>query len=84
MRQKPVPRNAFFSLIVDSPQKRPMSVATDIVDTDWDDDDHANADDIIYDDLIISDDDISPRASIRSVCIRITRLLMPASDHISI
>lgn len=82
MRQKPVPHNAFFSLIADSPQKRPVSVATDIVDTDWDEDDNGQ-DDIIYDDLIISDEDISPRASIRSVCIYILRYQIPEANRLS-
>lgn len=58
MRQKPTPQNTFFSLINDTQQFRPTSVATEFVDTDWDEDD------------IISDaeeEENSPRVSLQSV-----------------
>ena len=57
MRQKPAPRDTFFSLRNESQQfQRPTSVATEFVDTDWDEDD------------IISDgEDNSPRISLQSV-----------------
>ncbi|CAM1506620.1 Fc.00g062610.m01.CDS01 [Cosmosporella sp. VM-42] len=56
MRQKPAPRDTFFSLRNESQQfQRPTSVATEFVDTDWDEDD------------IISDaEDNSPRISLQS------------------
>ncbi|KAF7560671.1 hypothetical protein G7046_g3483 [Stylonectria norvegica] len=54
MRQKATPRDTFFSLRNES-QYRPTSVATEFVDTDWDEDD------------IISDvEDNSPRISLQS------------------
>ena len=58
MRQKPAPRDTFFSLR-NEPQlhaeQRPTSVATEFVDTDFDDDD------------ILTDDGNSPRVSLQSV-----------------
>ncbi|KAK7431122.1 hypothetical protein QQZ08_002403 [Neonectria magnoliae] len=55
MRQKPIPRDTFFSLKNESQMLRPTSVATEFVDTDWDEDD------------IISDvEDNSPRLSVQS------------------
>ncbi|KAL2212615.1 hypothetical protein CC79DRAFT_435449 [Sarocladium strictum] len=57
MRQKPAPRDTFFSLR-NEPQlhvdQRPTSVATEFVDTDFDDDD------------ILTDDGNSPRVSLQS------------------
>ncbi|KAH7162848.1 SAM and PH domain-containing protein [Dactylonectria estremocensis] len=59
MRQKPIPRDTFFSLKNDSQLYRPTSVATEFVDTDWDEEE---------DEEIISDveDDNSPRLSVQS------------------
>lgn len=57
MRQKPAPKNTFFSLINESQPKRPISVATEFVDTDWDGDDQ----------IISDDEENSPRVSVRSV-----------------
>jgi hypothetical protein len=55
MRQKPAPRDTFFSLKNEMIDQRPTSVATEFVDTDWDED-------------IISDaEDNSPRISLQSV-----------------
>lgn len=55
MRQKPAPRDTFFSLKNDVLDQRPLSVATEFVDTDWDEE-------------IISDtEDNSPRVSLQSV-----------------
>lgn len=55
MRQKPASRDTFFSLKSDFQAQRPTSVATEFVDTDWDED-------------IISDaEDNSPRISLQSV-----------------
>lgn len=58
MRERSSLRDTFFGLKRE-PQKRPTSVATEFVDTDWDEDD------------ILSDFeepvDNSPRASLRSV-----------------
>jgi hypothetical protein len=60
MRQKPAPRDTFFSLVNDSqPQSyRPISVATEFVDTDFDDDDGT---------IISDDEENSPRVSLQSV-----------------
>lgn len=58
MRQKPAPRDTFFNLINNSQQCRPMSVATEFVDTDWDEEE-----------TILTDvEDNSPRVSVQSVC----------------
>lgn len=57
MRQKPVPRDTFFSLKNDSQFQRPVSVATEFVDTDWEEEEE-----IIYD-----VEDNSPRLSLQSV-----------------
>lgn len=55
MRQKPAPRDTFFSLKSEPYNARPTSVATEFVDTDWDEE-------------IISDaEDNSPRVSLQSV-----------------
>lgn len=57
MRQKPAPRDTFFSLRNETQfhaEQRPTSVATEFVDTDFDDDD------------ILSDDGNSPRVSLQS------------------
>lgn len=57
MRQKPTPGNTFFNLINDSQRYRPTSVATEFVDTDWDEED-----------VILSDtEENSPRVSLQSV-----------------
>ncbi|OAR05691.1 hypothetical protein LLEC1_03180, partial [Akanthomyces lecanii] len=56
MRQKPAPQDTFFNLINDSQHYRPTSVATEFVDTDWDEED-----------TILTDaEDISPRGSFQS------------------
>ncbi|KAJ2975096.1 hypothetical protein NQ176_g5709 [Zarea fungicola] len=56
MRQKPAPRDTFFNLINNSQQCRPMSVATEFVDTDWDEEE-----------TILTDvEDNSPRVSVQS------------------
>lgn len=56
MSQKPAARDTFFSLKNEPQSMRPTSVATEFVDTDWDEDD------------IISDaEDNSPRVSLQSV-----------------
>lgn len=64
MRQKAAPRDTFFSFRNESQHfKRPMSVATEFVDTDWEEDD------------IISDvEDNSPRVSLQSVSVGLVRL----------
>lgn len=65
MRQKPTPRDTFFSL-KSEPQTvlRPASVATEFVDTDWDEDD---------DEIISEAEDNSPRVSLQSVRIKLQR-----------
>lgn len=55
MRQKPAPRDTFFSLRSEPQSFRPDSVATEFVDTDWDED-------------ISEPEDNSPRVSLQSVC----------------
>lgn len=60
MRQKPVPRDTFFSLKNDSQLHRPTSVATEFVDTDWDEEEE----EIVSD---VEEDDNSPRLSVQSV-----------------
>lgn len=59
MRQKPAPRDTytFFSLIKDHQQGRPTSVATEFVDTDWDEEEG----------LFTDAEDNSPRGSFQSV-----------------
>jgi hypothetical protein len=57
MRQKPVPRETFFNLKHEPRSLRPESVATEFVDTDWDEDD-----------IISEPEDNSPRLSLQSVC----------------
>jgi hypothetical protein len=60
MRQKPLPRDTFFSLKNDSQLlERPISVATEFVDTDWEEEDE----------IISDEEDNSPRISLQSVCI---------------
>ncbi|KAH8179999.1 SAM and PH domain-containing protein [Sarocladium implicatum] len=57
MRQKPAPRDTFFSLRNESQvqtEQRPISVATEFVDTDFDDED------------ALTDDGNSPRVSLQS------------------
>ncbi len=57
MRQKPAPQDTFFNLINDSQHCRPTSVATEFVDTDWDEED-----------TVLTDaEDSSPRGSFQSV-----------------
>ncbi|KAJ3472185.1 hypothetical protein NLG97_g11210 [Lecanicillium saksenae] len=56
MRQKPVPRDTFFNLINDSQNYRPTSVATEFVDTDWDEEES----------ILTDAEDISPRGSFQS------------------
>lgn len=56
MRQKPVPSDTFFTLKNESHGQRPTSVATEFVDTDWDEED-----------IISDDEDNSPRISLQSV-----------------
>ncbi|OAA48189.1 SAM and PH domain-containing protein [Beauveria brongniartii RCEF 3172] len=56
MRQKPVPNDTFFNLINDSQHFRPTSVATEFVDTDWDEEE-----------TVLTDaEDSSPRGSFQS------------------
>ncbi|KAH7328812.1 hypothetical protein B0I35DRAFT_27540 [Stachybotrys elegans] len=55
MRQKPVPRETFFNLKHEPRSLRPESVATEFVDTDWDEDD-----------IISEPEDNSPRLSLQS------------------
>ncbi|KGQ12638.1 hypothetical protein BBAD15_g1609 [Beauveria bassiana D1-5] len=56
MRQKPVPNDTFFNLINDSQHYRPTSVATEFVDTDWDEEE-----------TVLTDaEDSSPRGSFQS------------------
>ncbi|RFU76109.1 hypothetical protein TARUN_6138 [Trichoderma arundinaceum] len=56
MRQKPAPQNTFFNLKHEPQQFRPTSVATEFVDTDWDEED----------DVISEPEDNSPRVSLQS------------------
>ncbi|KAH8737485.1 hypothetical protein BGZ61DRAFT_16686 [Ilyonectria robusta] len=60
MRQKPVLRDTFFSLKNDSQLDRPTSVATEFVDTDWDEEEEVE---IVSD---VEEDDNSPRLSVQS------------------
>ncbi|KFA70898.1 hypothetical protein S40288_10119 [Stachybotrys chartarum IBT 40288] len=55
MRQKPASRDNFFSFKNEPRSYRPESVATEFVDTDWDEDD-----------IISEPDDNSPRLSLQS------------------
>ncbi|KAF1731955.1 Protein pob1 [Beauveria bassiana] len=56
MRQKPAPNDTFFNLINDSQHYRPTSVATEFVDTDWDEEE-----------TVLTDaEDSSPRGSFQS------------------
>lgn len=55
MRQKPAPRDTFFSLRSEPHNARPTSVATEFVDTDWDEE------------IISEVEDNSPRVSLQSV-----------------
>jgi hypothetical protein len=55
MRQKPAPRDTFFSLKSEPYNARPTSVATEFVDTDWDEE------------IISEAEDNSPRVSLQSV-----------------
>ncbi|KAM0253594.1 hypothetical protein ACHAQJ_007223 [Trichoderma viride] len=59
MRQKPAPQNTFFNLKHESQpqQTRPTSVATEFVDTDWDEED---------DDAMSEPEGNSPRVSLQS------------------
>ncbi|KAH7267020.1 uncharacterized protein BKA55DRAFT_500127 [Fusarium redolens] len=57
MRQQPLPRDTFFSLKNDSQiLERPISVATEFVDTDWEEEDE----------IISDEEDNSPRISLQS------------------
>ncbi|KAK2679448.1 Pleckstrin homology domain [Fusarium oxysporum f. sp. vasinfectum] len=57
MRQQPLPRDTFFSLKNDSQLlDRPISVATEFVDTDWEEEDE----------IISDEEDNSPRISLQS------------------
>jgi hypothetical protein len=59
MRQKPTTsRDTFFNLKNESHNMRPTSVATEFVDTDWDDDEE--------EDIISDAEDNSPRVSLQS------------------
>ncbi|KAL7805135.1 hypothetical protein V8C44DRAFT_232427 [Trichoderma aethiopicum] len=59
MRQKPAPQNTFFNLKQESQhQHRPTSVATEFVDTDWDEEED--------DDEVSEPEDNSPRVSLQS------------------
>lgn len=55
MRQKPAPRDTFFSLKNDMVDQRPLSVATEFVDTDWDEEGVSDT------------EENSPRVSLQSV-----------------
>ncbi|KAK5990450.1 hypothetical protein PT974_08718 [Cladobotryum mycophilum] len=58
MRQKPIPRDAFFNLRQGPQQQfRPTSVATEFVDTDWDGEDIESEEE---------EEENSPRASVQS------------------
>lgn len=59
MRQKPAPQNTFFNLKQEPQQFRPTSVATEFVDTDWDEEDD--------EDEVSEAEDNSPRVSLQSV-----------------
>ena len=61
MQQKALPRDTFFSFKNETHLQRPTSVATEFVDTDWDEDD------IISDVEDHSPQDNSPRMSLQSV-----------------
>ncbi|KAF4123454.1 SAM protein [Geosmithia morbida] len=54
MRQKPAPRDTFFSLRNEAQDLRPVSVATEFVDTDWDEETFSEP------------EDNSPRVSLQS------------------
>jgi hypothetical protein len=56
MRQKQTYRDNFFNVRQDKQGYRPTSVATEFVDTDWDEDD-----------IISEPEDNSPRVSLQSV-----------------
>lgn len=58
MRQKPAPQNTFFNLKQEPQQFRPTSVATEFVDTDWDEEDD--------EDEVSEAEDNSPRVSLQS------------------
>ncbi|KAJ4235912.1 hypothetical protein FSOLCH5_007267 [Fusarium solani] len=63
MRQKPLPRDTFFSLKNDSQiLQRPTSVATEFVDTDWEEEQEEDDDEEIISDV----EDNSPRLSLQS------------------
>lgn len=56
MKQKPFLQHTFFTAAPDT-SRRPVSVATEFADTDWDDDE-----------IIVTDiEDNSPRVSLQSV-----------------
>lgn len=55
MRQKAATRDTFFSLKSGMVDQRPLSVATEFVDTDWDEE------------IISDDENNSPRVSLQSV-----------------
>ncbi|KOS18952.1 Protein pob1 [Escovopsis weberi] len=57
MRQKEISRDTFFSLKHEPQQFRPISVATEFVDTDWDEEEDIESD----------PEENSPRASLQSV-----------------
>lgn len=61
MLQKPAARTSFFSFRNDSQQFRPTSVATEFVDTDWEEEV----------DFASEVEDNSPRVSLQSVSIAI-------------
>lgn len=56
MRQKTIPKDTFFSFRNDSQLPRPTSVATEFVDTDWDEEE----------DIISDNEENSPRLSVQS------------------
>ncbi|KAH6606517.1 hypothetical protein Trco_005670 [Trichoderma cornu-damae] len=58
MRQKPAPQNTFFNLKHEPQQFRPTSVATEFVDTDWDEED---------DEVMSEPEDNSPRSGQPSI-----------------
>lgn len=68
MRQKPAPRDTFFSLRNEPQSQRPTSVATEFVDTDFDDED------------ILTDEENSPRISLQSVSLAIASQTKFRSD----
>ncbi|UKZ77476.1 hypothetical protein TrVFT333_005197 [Trichoderma virens FT-333] len=59
MRQKPAPQNTFFNLKQEPQQFRPTSVATEFVDTDWDEEEDEE-------DEMSEPEDNSPRVSLQS------------------